>query len=150
MDSTAHGNDIGATSSLRLPRGPLTGTRYAPLRRAASDRARLATRGVHTATQALTRLEREHVALLLAICELETPPRTQDDLTGAPEVRAALRTLLREDLGRTQHALARAASGHYGTCEDCHRPISRRHLEIKPASTRCSICEAQARRAARN
>jgi len=101
-------------------------------------------------TQALRRLEREHIALLLAICELEG----QDAADGAdathPARRAmneALLVLLRGDLARTQHALALAADGRYGACEDCARPLSRRELELMPATTRCPACEAQGRRA---
>lgn len=93
---------------------------------------------------ALSRLEREHVALLLAICELESPQSADD--TNSPDLRQALMPMLRDDLRQTQHALALAARGAYGMCEECHTPIGARHLEIKPALTRCPACAAAARR----
>jgi hypothetical protein len=94
-----------------------------------------------TIALALRRLEREHVALLLAICELEEP-------TGAPEsaaMREALLVLLCEDLNDVQHALTLAAQGRYGVCEDCERLIARRELELLPATSRCAVCESQLR-----
>lgn len=93
---------------------------------------------------ALSRLEREHVALLLAICELESPNEADGNSLA---LRDALLPLLREDLRQTQHALARAAEGKYGTCEGCARPLSTRLLELKPSATVCPVCEARARRA---
>jgi len=95
---------------------------------------------------ALSRLEREHVALLLAICELESPA---DDDPNSPALRAALLPMLRADLRQTQHALARAARGLYGSCEECHKPISARQLELQPAATRCATCQGRDRRARR-
>lgn len=87
---------------------------------------------------ALRRLEREHVALLLALCELEGASGAAE----TPAMREALRVLLRDDLGRTQHALALAAQDRYGVCEDCQRPIARRALELSPVATRCTFCQA--------
>lgn len=119
-------------------------TRKAVARRVAGQRrARRA-----SAALALSRLEREHVALLLAICELETPESKTDGNSVA--LRQALLPLLREDLRQTQHALERAARGGYGFCEECHRPIAARQLEMRPATTRCSICEARNRRRLRD
>jgi len=91
---------------------------------------------------ALRRLEREHVALLLAIAELEAPGAELDDTTRA--INDALRPLLREDLRRTQHALTLAAQGRYGACEICGQPLSRRQLELAPTATRCPGCETRA------
>ncbi len=112
-----------------------------------SARPHMMTRAVGSAHLALSRLEREHVALLMAICELEAPAADGGTVGGSPEVREMLLAVLREDLGHTQHALRLASRGQYGLCEECHRPLSRRHLELKPASTRCLVCEARARRA---
>ncbi len=95
---------------------------------------------------ALSRLEREHVALLLAICELETPSAADPN---PEELRAALLPMLREDLRQTQHALSRAAHGLYGTCEECHKPIAARQLELAPTLTRCATCQGRDRRPAR-
>lgn len=111
----------GARSMRRMPRGPRVGA-------------------IGTA---LSRLEQEHVALLMALCELEDP--AEKDAT-SPAMRAALYELLREDLRRTQHALSLAALGLYGTCESCGRPLSRRHLELKPSVTHCDVCVSRVRR----
>ena len=92
---------------------------------------------------ALSRLEREHVALLLALCELESP---EGGDANSQALREALLPMLRDDLRQTQHALARAAQGQYGICEDCHRPLSGRQLDLKPSATSCPVCEARARR----
>lgn len=92
--------------------------------------------------QALRRLEREHVALLLAISELEAGARG----TESPELRAALLPLLRNDLARAQYALRRAAAGQYGVCDHCGRPIAARQLELNPATTRCPACSTHTRR----
>lgn len=85
---------------------------------------------------AINRLEQEHVALLMALCELEEAPDVSQDAL----VRGALQALLRDDLRRTQHALRRAAQGTYGICEVCHQPLSRRHLALAPAMSRCWAC----------
>ncbi len=86
--------------------------------------------------KALRRLEREHVALLLAISELEAGARGAE----SPELRAALLPLLRHDLARTQYALQRAAAGQYGVCDRCGRAIAAGKLELNPATTRCPAC----------
>jgi len=94
--------------------------------------------------QALRRLEREHVALLLALCELESPLVRQGDeadgMNTSPELRQALLPLLQGDLRRAQHALERASLGLYGVCEICSAPIALRRLETQPAATHCAGC----------
>ena len=121
------------------PSGMARGSRKLVERRAASRPVRRP-----SAALALSRLEREHVALLLAICELESPNGTDGNSLA---LREALLPLLREDLRQTQHALARAAQGKYGACEDCNRPLSVRLLELQPSATICPVCQARARRA---
>ena len=121
---------------------------YRPLRfsanRRTTTRPRVGLMGERSATLglALRRLEREHVALLLASAELEAPSAEIDDTTRA--INDALRPLLREDLRRTQHALTLATQGRYGACEICGQPLSRRHLELAPTTTRCPGCETRA------
>jgi hypothetical protein len=105
-------------------------------RRPAYRRARRASTAL-----ALSRLEREHVALLLAICELEGPATTAD--ANSQALHAALLPMLRDDLRQTQHALRLAAEGRYGVCEDCRKPFTSRQLELRPASTHCSVCESR-------
>ena len=95
-----------------------------------------------TLARALARLEREHVALLLAISELDSGASAHAT-DGA--LRAALAPLLRGDLRRTQYALSRADAGQYGCCDGCGRSIAARRLELNPAVTRCSACEARER-----
>ena len=130
----------GAQDSMMLaPQGMARGARKLVERRAGHRPVRRS-----SVALALSRLEREHVALLLAICELEGPDNGADSNSRA--LREALLPLLREDLRQTQRALARAARGQYGLCEECSRPLSARLLELKPSATTCPVCEARARR----
>jgi hypothetical protein len=124
----------GMARQARFSQGK-TGRRNTHLR-AASPSGRQA--GV---AHALRQLEREHIALILAICELE------GDTNQPPAMRAALLILLREDLASTQRALTLAAEGRYGLCETCLRPLAHRALMLMPATTHCPVCEAQASRA---
>ena len=94
-------------------------------------------------TQALRRLEREHVALLLAISELEAGSGTE-----SPALRAALLPMLRYDLARANYALRRAATGQFGLCDRCGRRLAPRLLDLNPATTRCPACAAHARHGA--
>jgi len=137
-----------ARSILRTARArPISGAR-----RSARQRIEAAGERGATIALALRRLEREHVALVLAICELEDPTGLAGAPVGAfadhpsPAMREALLVLLRADLSRTQHALALAAEGRYGICEDCWRPIARRELALSPTITQCVVCQSQARR----
>jgi len=120
---------------------------YRPLRvstsRRSATRPRIGLNGERSATLGLSlrRLEREHVALLLANAELETPDAQADSATRA--MNDALRHLLRDDLRRTQHALTLATQGRYGACEACGQPLSRRQLELAPATTQCPGCESR-------
>lgn len=93
----------------------------------------------HILVTAISRLEQEHVALLMALCDLEEPLLKNQDVL----MRTALHVLLLEDLRRTQHALRRASQGTYGICEVCQQPLSRRHLSLLPAITRCSACASR-------
>lgn len=127
--------DGDARSILRVVR---TRTSSGP-RRVSRQRIAVGSEREATIAQALRRLEREHVALLLAICELEGPTGLQE----SPAMRQALLVLLRDDLSRVQGALALAAEGRYGSCERCGRAITRRELELSPATVRCDACEAR-------
>jgi len=94
---------------------------------------------------ALARLERDHVALLAAMCELTSPStlsQTPAGIADSPVLREALLTLLREDLRQTQHALTLVADGTYGYCEVCHSALSSRALLMYPATTWCENCAA--------
>jgi DnaK suppressor protein len=119
----------------------LSGATIVGARKPAAKRVRRA-----SVALALSRLEREHVALLLAICELETPNAADPN---PQALHAALLPMLREDLRQTQHALSRAAHGLYGTCEECHKPIAARQLELTPTLTRCAACQGRDRRSPR-
>ena len=95
---------------------------------------------------ALARLERDHVALLAALCELEAG--TPVDSSASPSLRDALATVLREDLRQTQRALDLAHQGTLGACERCHKPLATSLLFAQPATTRCAACAAVLERAA--
>ncbi|HEX6817360.1 MAG TPA: hypothetical protein VF120_03235 [Ktedonobacterales bacterium] len=112
---------------------PTLRSRKTAARRAARARGEVSSERDLAIAEAVRRLEREHVALILALCEL-------DDLSETPAMRQALQLLLREDLSRTQHALNLASQDRYGKCEECARPLPRRTLELRPATTRCSFC----------
>jgi RNA polymerase-binding transcription factor DksA len=91
---------------------------------------------VRALASAISRLEQEHVALLMALCDLEESAASGHDA----QMRSVLIQVLREDLRRTQHALRQAAQGTYGICEICQQPLSRRHLSLHPSITRCWAC----------
>jgi hypothetical protein len=86
---------------------------------------------------AVARLERDHVALLAAICDLEL-----DRPGSAPVIQQALAAVLREELRQTQRALERAALGTLGYCERCHAPLAISVLLSQPAATHCPNCAA--------
>src|SRR5579875_942564 len=93
---------------------------------------------------ALAQLEREHVALLLAVSELSAGRgATQDRPGSTPALRAALAPMLRADLRQTQYALTRAAQGLYGVCDHCGHAIPLRQLEVRPNATACEGCESK-------
>lgn len=129
-EQSSAANPADSEDHQRGPRLRATRLRKGPeLRMAPDSRAR-------TLAAAISRLEQEHVALLLALCDLEEQaPKDQDAV-----VVAALQVLLRDELRHTQHALSLASLGTYGVCEVCQRPLSRRHLSLLPAITRCSSC----------
>jgi RNA polymerase-binding transcription factor DksA len=99
---------------------------------------------------ALARLERDHVVLLAAVCQLESDAAAGLPAATAatsPVLREALKALLREDLRQTQRALRLAADGAYGTCEICHTALPIHVLLDQPATTRCQSCAVAAERA---
>ena len=57
----------------------------------------------------------------------------------------ALANKLKEALEEAENALAKMKKGTYGTCENCHKPISRPRLEAMPASTYCIDCASKKR-----
>lgn len=130
----------------RISRSSALRAASVPRRSAHSQRSRPRSSRAGALASAVSRLEQEHVALLMALCELEEPGAGSS--ANSEPMREALFVLLREELRHTQHALALAARGVYGQCEECHRPLSRRHLDLKPATTRCDICEARSYRTA--
>jgi RNA polymerase-binding transcription factor DksA len=54
---------------------------------------------------------------------------------------AAVRDILSFELQQVERALARAAQGAYGICEDCAQPIALRRLQVLPAVTLCVGCQ---------
>jgi RNA polymerase-binding transcription factor DksA len=49
----------------------------------------------------------------------------------------ALLNQLQEQLGDTEHALAKFDAGTYGVCERCENPIAEARLEAMPATRYC-------------
>lgn len=130
-ESSASGPSIGGASP--LTEHPLT----------ESDAPARTMRGDAVALVALARLERDHVALLAALCDLEAAGTRR--LSAA--MRDALAVLLRADLRQTQRALALASDGRYGLCERCHTPLASVALLTTPATTHCPLCTGTAMRA---
>lgn len=56
-------------------------------------------------------------------------------------VSVQLRTLDRQKLKLIDLALERLASGEYGTCIDCDKPISVKRLSAIPWASRCVACQ---------
>lgn len=110
----------GLLQRRRTQRGPGSGS----LRVSTPLRSRVLAEG-------LARLDREHFALLAA---------TSRETSGEKALGLALDAMLRDDLARTQRALMRAASGRYGECEHCDRPLSARQIERDPSATLCPRC----------
>jgi RNA polymerase-binding transcription factor DksA len=54
-----------------------------------------------------------------------------------------LATELREALDEVDAALERLASGHYGVCEGCGKPIGAARLEAMPAARFCIVDAAK-------
>src|SRR5690348_195820 len=138
VDRMGHQSETDATSDgephQRTP--GTSGARVGRIRDMVSVRLETANSRARALVAAINRLEQEHVALLLALCDLEEPTARSEDVV----LRSALEHLLRDELRQTQHALQRASQGTYGICEVCHQPLSRRHLSLHPAMTRCWAC----------
>lgn len=137
VDRMAHQSETDATGDGE-PHQRTPGTSGARIGRMRGVNIRLETTNsrARALITAINRLEQEHVALLLALCDLEEPSARSEDVV----LRSALEQLLRDELRQTQHALQRASQGTYGVCEVCHQPLSRRHLSLHPAMTRCWAC----------
>lgn len=148
VESGEHLAGDGPADLRRIGRSPALRAASVPRRSAQAQRSRPRSSRAGALALAVSRLEQEHVALLMALCELEEPSTSSGSTANPEPIREALFVLLREELRHTQHALALAARGVYGQCEECHRPLSRRHLDLKPATTRCDICEARGYRTA--
>lgn len=100
---------------------------------------------------AVARLERDHVALLAAICELESAGSGPASTAAGPSPAISnmiLMELLRDDLRQTQRALRLAADGALGYCDMCHNPLSTAILLTRPSMTRCSSCTGVVERSA--
>ena len=137
QDSSA----LGENGNLSVPsfhEGTLPATMAAPARRG-RDRVQEA-----FVTLTVTRLEREHVSLLAALCELEQEQSPSRGRT--PAMRQALAAVLLDELRQTQRALERAAHGTLGYCERCDAPLAVTILLAQPATTHCARCAAASAR----
>jgi RNA polymerase-binding transcription factor DksA len=94
---------------------------------------------------AVARLERDHVALLAALCELEQAQQVSS-ARHAAVMQQAITAVLREELRQTQRALERAADGTLGYCERCGAPLAVAILLAQPATTHCPACTAAVER----
>lgn len=56
------------------------------------------------------------------------------------EALAGVDAVLRDEIQQIRFALARIASGTYGTCVICHEPIGQARLQAQPIATRCINC----------
>ncbi len=54
----------------------------------------------------------------------------------------AVKDVLETRLNHVQSALRKIASGTYGTCEHCKKPLEEREAEIDPAPPECSKCSS--------
>jgi RNA polymerase-binding transcription factor DksA len=61
------------------------------------------------------------------------------------EVIDRLRALTAWEMDRIDNALAQIASGNYGYCERCERPIEPARLEVMPAAPLCARCASAGR-----
>jgi DnaK suppressor protein len=104
------------------------------VRRVTADRERTVAR--------VTALERDLEALLDATGD---SPDDEHDPEGATIgfERAQVTALLadaRARLAELDEVAGRVASGTYGTCERCDRPIGVERLEVRPTARRCVDC----------
>ena len=113
--------------------------------------------------KARARLEAEKARLLDELEQLEAAGRPTDerrdgspfgkreeDATESQEIerRLALERNIKEQLDLIENALAKIASGKYGRCELCGKPIETARLEALPQARRCLSCKSlQARNA---
>ena len=101
-----------------------------------------------------TQLEKESKRLQTEISELEAQDpsqsgfrdmnNTEDDDAGESEDHSRIQALLdanRNQLSRVQKALAKIASGTYGTCERCGKAIADARLEAMPWAIYDVACE---------
>ncbi len=56
------------------------------------------------------------------------------------ETLAGVDAVLRQEIQQIRFALARIASGTYGTCAKCGEPIGEARLMARPIATRCINC----------
>src|SRR5580700_3828024 len=94
-------------------------------------------------------LEHERASLTAQLAELgfgeegSTGPEYDSNFADSSQVNAergeteALVSELRSSLRDVERALERLASGSYGVCERCGRPIAPARLEAMPAVTTC-------------
>jgi DnaK suppressor protein len=90
-------------------------------------------------------LRRELVALERRMASERQAESAETHVVAAHDVAAALRgtsdTLARHDL--VADALARLASGAYGTCSRCGEPIPYGRLVVMPEATHCLRCSGR-------
>ena len=105
-------------------------------------RAGLARRRVQLEARWRERLER---ITAISLAYHEAPPGGPGSAGESPQATALARQAAaeRQALAEIEAALDRVASGHYGWCEQCGRPISAAVLSARPQARYCASCARQ-------
>ena len=135
---------IGATYDIDGRRGlGAPGGRSAPRLTGMDDLAdtrRRLTGDLARSQAELARLEQDHAGLLQASEFSNADDEHDPEGATIAYERSQLAALLadaRSRLAELDHALELVASGRYGTCEVCGRPIPAERLAARPSATRC-------------
>ncbi len=97
----------------------------------------------------LARLREEHAAFVAASRDSNADDEHDPEGATIAFERAQVETLLREGEARLRDidaALERVASGAYGVCTVCGRPIDPARLAVRPSATTCVPCAGPTRR----
>lgn len=84
----------------------------------------------------------EVTKLSLAFHQAAAPPDDRDANAGSEQAERLLRRTVaaRRKLADIDEALARLASGNFGRCEQCRRPLPRELLTVIPETRYCPAC----------
>ncbi len=138
---------LSSARRTRLAAGGAGGTAARSPGFLARRRGELEARWRATLDQVTTLSVAYHEAAAARLPDLAVPPagQTAERRPASPGdadvSRLAQRVVAeRQALGEIEAALDRIASGQYGRCEQCHRPISAGLLTAQPEARYCSAC----------